>query len=141
MIPEVHFLFFEQLSSVAALTPDSPWLTLNLLREKVAIQRSPLQFPFLQGMPKFRFLEDSSHDFSFLDLTYPHHSLLIAAIHTFTSGQETFTFEVLYDKFITQIRLNASAAVSSERGDINVPLISRKVLLGVRMFSIWWFEQ
>lgn len=55
-------------------------------------------------------------------------------MHVSAAGQETFTFELLHDKYMKQVHLTASAPVNSERGEINMPFMSRNVLLGVRCY-------
>ena len=64
-------------------------------------------------------------------LTYPSICLLIAAVHTRTSGHEAFTFEMLHEVFREQVRISLSAPVTVEGGGIGMVRCSREVLFGV----------
>lgn len=69
-------------------------------------------------------------------LPYPHVALLIAASHELTAGHDTFNFEMLHDKFVTQVRVSVSAPVHVERGGLGMVNIGRGVLLGVSVSHI-----
>ncbi|KAF8529034.1 origin recognition complex subunit 4 C-terminus-domain-containing protein [Hysterangium stoloniferum] len=90
------------ISPVISLTRSSPWLKASQLSASVSVQRCSRQFSFLTTLP------------------YPHVALLIAAAHTQTSGHHTVNFEILYDKFINQVRISASAPIQSEKGGLGM---------------------
>lgn len=59
-------------------------------------------------------------------------ALLIAAQHARTAGHDSFTFEMLYDAFVTQVRTSSAAPVMLGGGGIGMANVGRRVMAGVR---------
>ena len=66
-------------------------------------------------------------------LPYPAVCLLIASVHSETAGHETFTFEMLFDAFKTQLRTSQSAPVHVAGGGLGMVRCSREVMFSVRL--------
>ncbi|KAJ7071142.1 origin recognition complex subunit 4 C-terminus-domain-containing protein [Mycena amicta] len=98
-------------SVVVHLSSSSPFPNLKLLENAVAAQRSRPQFPMLHALP------------------YPGICLLIACVHSETSGHAAFTFEMLYERVRDQIRVSTSAPVQFNGSSVGMPQCSRSVLL------------
>ena len=64
-------------------------------------------------------------------LPYPAVCLLIASVHSETAGHETFTFEMLFDAFKTQLRTSQSAPVHVAGGGLGMVRCSREVMFSV----------
>jgi Origin recognition complex (ORC) subunit 4 C-terminus len=79
-------------------------------------------------------VQPSNNDFINKALPYPHVALLIAAAHEQTAGHESFNFETLHDKFVTQVRVSVSAPVHMERGGLGMVNVARGVLLGASVY-------
>lgn len=62
-------------------------------------------------------------------LPYPSICLLIASVHADTTGQQAFTFEMLYETFRDQVRASTSAPVQLRGGSIGMVRCSRQVLM------------
>jgi len=99
-------------TAVLGLSPGSPFPSSRQLDASVAIQRFPVHFSYLSK------------------LSYPSICLLIAAIHSQTSGHDTFTFEMLYQAFRDQVRTSMSAPVQVEGGSIGMVKCGRHTLIG-----------
>lgn len=67
------------------------------------------------------------------DVSYPGICLLIAAMHSQTSGHDVVTFEMLHDRFYTHMRASSSAPVQVDGGSIGMVKCTREVLMGVRV--------
>jgi hypothetical protein len=70
-------------------------------------------------------------------MSYPSLSLLIAAQHIRTSGHDIFTFEMLYDLFSMQVRTSSAAPVMLGGGGIGMTNVGRRVMMGVRLLSLF----
>jgi origin recognition complex subunit 4 len=57
--------------------------------------------------------------------------LLITAIHSQTSGHDTFTFEMLCQAFRDQVRTSMSAPVQVDGGSVGMVKCGRHILMGV----------
>ncbi|OBZ70447.1 Origin recognition complex subunit 4 [Grifola frondosa] len=99
-------------NAVIDLTPTYPYLSSANVATCVSIQRCP---------PRCHFLRT---------LSYPAICLLIASVHTQTSGHDSFTYEMLHESFRNQVRTSQSAPVQIEGGGIGMVRCSREVLLG-----------
>ncbi|KAI0320816.1 origin recognition complex subunit 4 C-terminus-domain-containing protein [Amylostereum chailletii] len=97
--------------AVLSLSITHPYPTPSLLSDTVQLQRSLPAFPFLNS------------------LSYAAMCLLIAANHERTAGNDTVTFEMLYESFRTQLRTSLSAPVQVGGGSIGMVRCSREVLL------------
>ncbi|KAJ7600733.1 origin recognition complex subunit 4 C-terminus-domain-containing protein, partial [Mycena floridula] len=89
-------------STIASLSPASPFPLSSQLASSSASQRSGLRFPFLA------------------DLSYPALSLLIASYHAETAGYPFVTFEMLWDYFRVEVRTTAAAPVQLHGGGIGM---------------------
>ena len=58
--------------------------------------------------------------------------LLIASVHADVAGHQTFTFEMLFEKFREQLRASTSAPVQLNGGHIGMVKCTREVLMTVR---------
>ncbi|KAF8591405.1 hypothetical protein K439DRAFT_1327177 [Ramaria rubella] len=115
---DLRVLFRLMMIPVVNLTPNAPWLTAAQLTASVATQRCPKRFSFLESLP------------------YPHIALLIAAAHTQTAGHDTFTFEMLHERFTAQVRVSASAPVQAERGGVGLGMMNAfEHLVSVQVFQ------
>ena len=64
-------------------------------------------------------------------MNYPSLSLLVAAQHIRTAGHDTFSFEMLYDRFSLQVRASSAAPVMVAGGGIGMLNVGRRVMMGV----------
>ncbi|KZT24470.1 hypothetical protein NEOLEDRAFT_1067315 [Neolentinus lepideus HHB14362 ss-1] len=105
-----------QMSTILSLTPSKPFPTLAQLKSATLEQRCPPRLPFLQS------------------LSYPCMCLLIAAVHTRTSGHDVFTFEMLHEMFREQVRTSSAAPVQMQGGSVGMMKCSREILMAVRLY-------
>jgi origin recognition complex subunit 4 len=109
-------------------------LTASQLAASISTQRCSKQMSFLTSTsipPDKDILINQCNK----ALPYPHVALLIAAAHTQTSGHDTFNFEILYDKFISQVRISGSAPIQSEKGGLGMVNVARGVMFKVSALS------
>ncbi|KAG6895206.1 hypothetical protein C0992_002597 [Termitomyces sp. T32_za158] len=102
-----------QLSVVLRLSPSSFSLSASQLTSAAAVQRKK---------------SDKQ-----IALPYPSICLLIASVHAYTTGQQAFTFEMLYEFFRDQVRASTSAPVQLRGGSIGMVRCSRQVLMTVSL--------
>ncbi|KAJ3576191.1 hypothetical protein NP233_g584 [Leucocoprinus birnbaumii] len=97
--------------AVTRLSPDAPFLTRSSFSQAIQSQRSrpPL--------------------YDTLDFPYPALCLVISAVHSITSGHDTFTFEMLFSTFRNQVKASTAAPVQINGGSIGMVPCSRAVLL------------
>ncbi|KZW04067.1 hypothetical protein EXIGLDRAFT_758368 [Exidia glandulosa HHB12029] len=88
---------------VLEMTSSPPYLSSAALQAAVTAQCGPSRFPFLSALP------------------YPHIGLLIAANHCRSAGHDVFTFEMLHERFETQIRTSSSAPV--QLGGVSIGML------------------
>ncbi|KAF9009036.1 origin recognition complex subunit 4 C-terminus-domain-containing protein [Cyathus striatus] len=104
--------------------------TLRKLLTSLLIQLSP-HSPFL-SIPHFIFAGESQQArgrFPFpSSFTYPSLCLLAASFHLDTGGQPVFTFEVLHDIILEQVRRSSSAPIQVNGGNIGMVRSTRSVL-------------
>jgi hypothetical protein len=67
------------------------------------------------------------------DLPYPALCLIIASVHSMTSGHEFFTFEMLFSAFRDQFRASMAAPVHVNGGSIGMVRCSKSILLNVSL--------
>ncbi|KAL5530220.1 ORC4 [Sanghuangporus sanghuang] len=99
-------------SMILRLEPSSPYLTIQNLWKCLEWRSGKAQGS------------------SLFNLNYPSLSLCIAAQHARTAGHDSFTFEMLYDLFATQVRTSSAAPVMLGGGSIGMVNISRRTLMG-----------
>ncbi|KAF9453062.1 hypothetical protein P691DRAFT_771793 [Macrolepiota fuliginosa MF-IS2] len=108
---DLKLLFRILIYAVVRLSPDSAFLSPSLFSQATLSQRS---------RPS---LYDS------IDLPYPALCLLIASIHSITSGHDIFTFEMLFSTFRNQLRASVAAPVQVNGGSIGMARCSKATLL------------
>ncbi|KAH8118304.1 origin recognition complex subunit 4 C-terminus-domain-containing protein [Phellopilus nigrolimitatus] len=109
---DVRVLLRAVTNVVARLCPSSPYPTAAALQVGINSQRIKPQSILLSK------------------LNYPSMSLLIATQHARTAGHDSFTFEMLHQLFITQVRTSSAAPVMLGGGGIGMVSVSRPVLMG-----------
>ncbi|KDQ29426.1 hypothetical protein PLEOSDRAFT_1112272 [Pleurotus ostreatus PC15] len=97
---------------VLQLTEASPYPSASHLLAVISTQRLRLQHGELHALP------------------YPSLCLLIACMHSRTAGHDTFTFEMLYERFIRQVRASTAAPVQVNGGSIGMVRCPRPVMMG-----------
>jgi origin recognition complex subunit 4 len=126
---------FVQTGTIAALSSKDPFPTAASLLSGAADQRALPSFPFLNcgffaHSPR---LPRPVLILHMAALPYPGMCLLIAAMHERTAGNDSFTFEMLYYAFQTQVRTSTSAPVQNRYGgSIGMVGCGRAILLTVR---------
>ncbi|KAF4602009.1 hypothetical protein EYR40_005210 [Pleurotus pulmonarius] len=97
---------------VLRLTESSPFPSASHLSAVVSAQRLRLQHGELHALP------------------YPSLCLLIACMHSRTAGHDTFTFEMLHERFTRQVRASTAAPVQVNGGSIGMVRCPRPVMMG-----------
>ncbi|EIN10651.1 hypothetical protein PUNSTDRAFT_100328 [Punctularia strigosozonata HHB-11173 SS5] len=107
---DVRMLNRVLMNLVLRLKPTEPFPSLSNLVAALELQRCPTKFQSLHALP------------------YPAICLLIAAVHTQTSGHDIMTFEMLHELFKDQVRASLSAPVTVAGGGIGMVKCTREVL-------------
>lgn len=120
---------------ILQLTEASPYPSASHLSAVISAQRLRLQHGELHGAydlpPHFLI-----YIFVPVALPYPSLCLLIACMHSRTAGHDTFTFEMLYERFTRQVRASTAAPVQVNGGSIGMVRCPRPVMMGVRISGL-----